>query len=61
MFFNFRYPLLLFILSFVGMMLGMMLKILHWPGSQLVIGSMMMVQFIAMVWLIIIIVKTPKS
>ncbi len=57
MFFNFRYPIVLFLLSFVGMML----KILHWPGGHLVLGSMMMVQFIAIVWLIIIIVKTPKS
>jgi hypothetical protein len=61
MFYNFRYPITLFLLSFVGMMLGLMLKILHWPGGQLVIGSMIMVQAISIIWLIIIIVKSPKS
>jgi hypothetical protein len=61
MFYNFRYPITLFLLSFVGMMLGLMLKILHWPGGQLVIGSMIMVQTISIIWLIIIIIKSPKS
>jgi hypothetical protein len=42
------------------MMLGLMLKILHWPGGQLVIGSMIMVQAISIIWLIIIIIKSPK-
>jgi len=58
MFYNFRYPITLFLLSFVGMMLGLMLKILHWPGGQLVIGSMIMVQAISIIWLIIIIIKS---
>lgn len=58
MFSNSRQPVILFILSFVGMMLGLMLKILHWPGGQLITGSMLMVQLIAIVWLIIIIAKS---
>jgi len=61
MFFNFRYPIILFLLSFAGIMLGLVLKILHWPGGQLIIGSMIMVQVIAIIWLIIIIVKSPKT
>jgi hypothetical protein len=61
MFYNFRFPITLFLLSFVGMMFGLMLKILHWPGGQLVIGSMIMVQVISIIWLIIIIIKSPKS
>ena len=61
MFFNFRNPVILFILSFIGMMIGMALRILHYPGGHLITGSMMMVQIIAIVWLIIIIIKSPNS
>lgn len=58
MFSNSRQAVILFILSFVGMMLGLMLKIMHWPGGQLITGSMLMVQVIAIIWLIIIILKS---
>ncbi|MES2110258.1 MAG: hypothetical protein V4577_15985 [Bacteroidota bacterium] len=58
MFSNPRQPIILFILSFAGMMLGLMLKILHWAGGQLITGSMIMVQVIAIVWLIIVVAKT---
>ncbi len=61
MFFNFRYPIILFILSFAGILLGLVLKILHWPGGQLIIGSMIMVQAFSIIWLIVILVKGPKG
>ncbi|MDB4918296.1 hypothetical protein [Mucilaginibacter sp.] len=61
MFSNFRYPIILFMLSLAGLMIGMAFKILHWPGGQLITGSMIMVQVLSIVWLIIIIVKSPKS
>jgi hypothetical protein len=61
MFFNFRYPIILFILSFAGIMLGLVLKILHWPGGQLIIGSMIMVQAISIVWLVVILIKGTKE
>ncbi|WP_428328164.1 hypothetical protein [Mucilaginibacter sp.] len=61
MFYNFRYPLILFILSFVGMMFGTVLKIMHWPGGQMVSGSMIMVQVISIIWLVIILIKSPPK
>lgn len=61
MFNNIRYPITLFILSFLGMMLGMALRILHWPGGQVITGSMIMVQVVAIVWLVVIIVRSPGS
>ncbi len=61
MFFNFRYPIILFILSFAGILLGLVLKILHWPGGQLIIGSMIMVQAFSIIWLIIILIKGQKG
>ena len=61
MFNNFRYPLVLFLLSFAGLVIGWAFKIMHWPGGQLIVGSMIMVQVFSIIWLIIIIVRTPKS
>jgi len=57
MFFNYRYPVLLFILGFIGMFIGLSLKILHWQGGQLITGSMIMVQGMAVVWLVIILLR----
>jgi hypothetical protein len=48
-------------LSLAGLMVGMAFKAMHWPGGQLITGSMIMVQVISIVWLVIIIIKSPKS
>jgi hypothetical protein len=48
-------------LSLAGLMIGMAFKILHWPGGQLITGSMIMVQVLSIVWLVIIIIKSPKA
>jgi hypothetical protein len=61
MFFNFRYPLILFILGIAGFMMGMAFKIMHWPGGQLITGSMIMVQVISIAWLLIIVIRSPKQ
>jgi hypothetical protein len=61
MFFNFRYPVILFILSMAGMMLGLVFKMMNWQGGQLLMGSMIMVQALSIVWLIILIIRTPKN
>lgn len=55
---NPRQPIILFILSFAGMMLGLMFKVMSWPGGQLITGSMIMVQVIAIVWLIVVVAKS---
>jgi hypothetical protein len=60
MFSDFKYPITLFIASFIVLIIGLAFKIMHWPGAPLIIGSMLMVQFIAIIWLVIIIVKTKK-
>ncbi|ASU36668.1 hypothetical protein [Mucilaginibacter xinganensis] len=61
MFFNFRNPVILFMLSIVGLMIGLAFKVMHWPGGKLITGSMIMVQAISIIWLIIIVVKSPKQ
>jgi len=61
MFFNFRYPVILFILSFAGILIGMVLKIFHLSGGQLIIGSMLMVQAFSIIWLVVILIKGPKG
>jgi hypothetical protein len=60
MFYNFRYPAVLFILSFIGIFIGLSFKIMHWPGGQLITGSMIMVQLISIIWLIIVILKKKE-
>ena len=57
MFLTTRYPIILFILGFIGTMIGLLIKILHWWGGSLITGSMIMVQGIALAWLIVVLLK----
>ncbi len=54
---NFRYPLVLFIAATIFFVICILFKIQHWPTGVLIPGSMMMVQFIAIVWLGVIIFR----
>ncbi len=58
---NLRYPIALFLTSFVMLMIGLVFKVMHWPGAQLIIGSMLMVQVISIVWIIILLVRPKKK
>ena len=58
---RFRYPLSLFIASFVMLVIGLLLKIMHWPGGQLITGSMLMVQVVSVVWLIVLLLTQKKK
>jgi hypothetical protein len=58
---KFRFPLILFFLGFVFLIVGMAFRILHWPGGQLITGSMLMVQGFAIVWLIILLFRPDKK
>jgi hypothetical protein len=60
MFNTIRNPILLFFLSYLGVMFGIGFKIMHWPGGSLTIGSMIMVQAISIIWLIVIVVTKKK-
>jgi len=57
MFANYRYPLVLFIASFAFMLAAMLLKYMNWPGGNLLLGSMLMVQAFSIVWLMITLLK----
>ncbi|MBS1523974.1 MAG: hypothetical protein JST50_23430 [Bacteroidetes bacterium] len=54
---NFRYPIVLFLTSFVVLAIGLVFKIMHRPGGQLITGSMFMVQAVSIVWLIVLLVR----
>ena len=58
---RFRYPLSLFIASFVMLVIGLFLKIMHWPGGQLITGSMLMVQVVSVVWMIVLLLTNKKN
>jgi hypothetical protein len=60
MFYNFKIPLILFLSSFVLLILWMAFKISHWAGQNLLFGIMLTMQAFALVWLTLIIVK-PKQ
>jgi len=58
---NFRYPVALFLASFVLLIIGTLFKIMHWPGGKLLTGSMLMVQAVVIVWLIVLLVRPNKK
>lgn len=58
---KFRYPLILFVAGTIFLVIGMMLRIMHWPGGRLITGSMMMVQGFAIVWLIVLLFRSDKK
>jgi len=58
---KFRYPIILFIASIIFMFIGLLFRIQHWPGGRLITGSMMMVQGIAIIWLIILFLRPDKK
>jgi hypothetical protein len=60
MFSNYRYPVVLFILSFIGMMVGLMFRIAHLQGARLITGSMTIVQVFSILWLILIIIRGDR-
>ena len=54
MFLTPRNPIILFISGITGTMIGLLSRVEHWPGGTLITGSMIMVQAIAIAWLIVI-------
>lgn len=58
---NFRCPIALLLASFVVLMMGLLFEIQHWPGAQLIIGSMSMVQVVAIGWIIVLLLKPKKK
>jgi len=61
MLFKYRYPAVLFLTSFVLFLCGISFKIMHWPNGQLIIASMLIVQIIAVIWLIVNILRGAKA
>jgi len=39
------------------MLIGWAFRVMHWPGGQLITGSMIMVQVFSIIWLIIILLR----
>jgi len=61
MFYNFKNPVLLFFSSFILLLIWIGFKILRWGGANMFFGSMLMVQAFAIVWLVLIILKSKKG
>ena len=56
-----RYLVAVFLVGFILLVAGVLLRIMHWPGGLFLICSMILVEIGAVISLIIIIIKTPKS
>ena len=57
LFFKFSYPTILFLGGFVLFLVGLVFKIQHWVGGQLIVCGMIAVQIIAIAWLIFSLLK----
>src|ERR1700678_632380 len=51
MIYNFRYPIVLFLFSFILLLAAMLLKTMHLPGGTLISWIMIICQVISIVWL----------
>jgi len=58
---KFRYPVVLFLVSFFALAMGLLFRIMHWPGGHLIVGAMFIVQAFAIVWLIVLLLKKNKK
>jgi hypothetical protein len=55
--FKSNYPTVLFLAGFILFLVGLAFKIQHWPGGQLIISCTIIMQIIAIAWLIISLLK----
>lgn len=55
--FNYRQAVVLFIASFILVMLGLLFKIQHWPFASTAIGAGLMAQLIAIIALVVLLIK----
>jgi hypothetical protein len=55
-----RFPIVLFLAGFTLFLVGVLLGLLHWPGGLFFTSTMILVMIIAVAWLIIAILRTPK-
>ncbi len=58
MFYNIRCPVILFLVSFKLQLLGMFLRLMHWPGVQFVSWVLIIVQIVSIAWLMSIFFKS---
>jgi len=52
--------IILFLIGIVITIFGSMLKIMHWPGSQIIIPIGMITEISAIIYLIVILIRNSK-
>ena len=57
---KFRYLIMLFLSGFILLRVGLMFKILHWPGGEWISVSMLIVQIISITSIIVLLLR-PKG
>jgi|GEM_PF-881387 len=57
---KYKFPIVLFLASFILFLAGLLFRILHWPGGLFITGIMTLVLIGALIWLIVILLKETK-
>ena len=57
---KYRYPVVLFLASFLLIIVGLLFKIQHWPNSQVTFGAGLIVQMFSILWLIVAILRKQR-
>jgi len=57
---KYRNPVVLFISSLFALSVGLLFRVMHWPGGHLIVGAMFMVQAFAIVWLVVLLLRSNK-
>lgn len=58
---KYRKPVILFLASFILIISGMLMRVQHRPGADIIFGAGMLVQMFAILWLIFVIIKPEKK
>jgi hypothetical protein len=58
---EYRNPIVLFVSSLLALSVGLLFRIMHWPGGHLIVGAMFMVQAVAIIWLIVLLLQNKKK
>jgi hypothetical protein len=57
---NYRFPLVLFLVSYFFTGVGTIFKIMHYPGSPFLFAVGMTMQIVAIVWLIVLVFRGKR-
>ncbi len=58
---KYRYPVIIFLTSFFAVGVDLFFHTMYWPGGELIVGAMFVVQAFAIVWLVVLLLQKDKN